>query len=903
MRAPAVFVIFLLLLPALTAALPSPTVLWSNQAVPDISENAVHYQDGYRYNVQGLIYVHIRGDAYQRGYQHGYLLYPEIMDMLYRWSNVIHNCPILMQFVRINQSSPRYDQISSTWWQFCRSRAVNIFWEHYPPEYKNEIQGIAQAVADRGGQMYGEPVTYEDILTLNEMYELMSMLVNPQKSIHPLRTLYHDLLGVAPELENKETQFIFSLVSDLPVHHCDGFIATGDATTHGQIVAAESVWCGGWWYSYYIAQRWNVILDIVPSQGHRIVMGTSPGLIWSDEDYYQNEQGIILIETTSPQGLWKKNALPLAVRARKALQYGDSIDDVIEALRTDNSGIMNAPWLIGDTKTGEIARFELALYESAVWRTTNGFYWSANNQMDASVRREQLRLESIKGALFRLAHILLNTSGYQYYTLQYTPSERDIAFEELGNQYYGRLDVETVKRIMSTPPISDFSTDCKVSDSTLIARNGLWVHWGNPHGQMWNTSTIQPHLRGAVDVPPQGWVLMYGIQPDGSLQFTYEPGVPTNNGRLQWSYRLEDTNTVGASGVVSGNTLYMSSTNGTVAAFDRRTGTLQWERQVGLQATQPTWAGDTLVVGSREGLTALDASGAIRWKSNQEVAARPVVHGDTVMAGGPQGQLSCYSLRDGEEIWAVSLNDSAYPAYPSWPVNGKIYVGAGSTCYCLDAESGEMLWEYTTDGVITAAPCADRERVYVGSWDHTLYALDADSGEVRWRHPVGWGVDATPAVDERHVYVGSMDNTFYAVDKESGTQVWAFTCASSLRSSPVVYGEYVFFGADDGHVYALNTTSGELGWSFAPAYTTERTVYNYVTTPLPASPVVSNQTVFVGAGGTIYALDAQTVHRQIREEQRDGASSAVWLGVGAAVVMVLVVGGYWYYRKQATAPP
>ncbi|MDD3492612.1 MAG: PQQ-binding-like beta-propeller repeat protein [Candidatus Thermoplasmatota archaeon] len=898
MRRPVAFVIVLLLLPTLTAALPPDVSLYSNEAVPDVSENAVNYQSGYRYNVQGLIYVHIRGNDYQRGYQHGYLLYPEIMDMLYRWSNTIHNCPLVMQFVHINQSSPRYDQISSTWWQFCRSRAVNIFWEHYPQEYKNEIRGIAEAVAARGGQMYGEPVTYEDILTLNEMYELMSMLVNPQKSIHPLRTLYHDLLGVAPELENKETQFIFSLVSDPPVHHCDGFIATGDATTHGQIVAAESVWCGGWWYSYYIAQRWNVVLDIVPSQGHRIVMGTSPGLIWSDEDYYQNEQGIILIETTSPQGLWKKDALPLAVRARKALQYGDSIDDVIDALRTDNSGIMNAPWLIGDTKTGEIARFELGLYESAVWRTTNGFYWSANNQMDASVRREQLRLESIKGALFRLAHILLNTSGYEYYTLQYTPSERDIAFEELGNQYYGNLDVGTVKRIMSMPPISDFSTDCKVSDSTLIARNGLWFHWGNPHGQIWNTSAIQPNLRGAVDVPAQGWVLMYGIQPEAPLQFTYEPGIPPGGSRLQWSYDLGDTNEVSASGVVSDNMLYMASVNGTVAAFDRHTGTLQWERRVGLQAVQPTWAGDTLLVGSRDGLTALDGTGVILWKSNREVAARPVVHGDRVIAGSSDGRLSCYALRDGEEIWARSLNGSAYP---SWPVDKKIYVGAGTTLYCLRAESGETVWEYTTGGEITAAPVADRDDVYVGSWDHTVHALDARSGTLRWRRSTGWGIDATPALDDRHVYVGSMDNTLYALLRDSGKQVWAFTCASSIQSSPVVYGDYVIFGADDGYLYALNTTSGDPGWSFAPAHTTERTVYNYVTTPV-SSPAVSNQTVFVGAGGTIYALDAQTVERPPREESGSGGPSALWLGMGAVVAGVLVAGGYWYYRKRM-APP
>jgi len=328
----------ILLLPAFASAVPEG-VLPSSDYVPAVSENAASYGNGYRYNMNGFIYVHIEGDAYERGYQHGYLLYPEIMDMLYRWSNVIHNCPIVLKYVHLNESSPRYEKISGIWWNYCRNKAMNIFWDKYPAEYKSEIKGIADAVAARGGEMFGEKVTYEDILTLNEMYELMSILVNPVKSIHPLRTLFYDLLGAAPELENKENEFISSLASYPPVHHCDGFIATGDATTNGQVVATDSVWCGGWWYTYYIAQRWNIILDIVPAQGNRIIIGTSPGYIWSDEDYWQNDKGIILIETTCPQGLWKKNGMPLAIRTRMAMQYGENIDDVIRYMRTDSNGV------------------------------------------------------------------------------------------------------------------------------------------------------------------------------------------------------------------------------------------------------------------------------------------------------------------------------------------------------------------------------------------------------------------------------------------------------------------------------------------------------------------------------------------------------------------------------------
>jgi len=895
MRRPVLFVIILLLLPALTAAVPADVDLWSNEAVPSISENAIHYEDGYRYNVQGLIYVYIEGDAYERGYQHGYLLYPEIMDMLYRWSNTIHNAPIILQSIHVNQSSSRYDKISSTWWSYLRNKAVDYFWDFYPLEYQNEIRGIAESVASRGGRMYGDPVTYEDILTLNEMYELISMVINPQKSIHPLRTLYYDLLGVIPELENKENEFVVSLAGSPHTHHCNGFFATGDATTNGQIVASHSTICGGWWYNYYIAQRWNVILDINPSSGNRLMVTTSPGLIWSDEDYYQNERGILLIETTNPQGLWKKNGMPLAIRARSALQYGNSIDDVVAHLSNDNNGIMNAVWLIGDTKTGEIARFELGLYASAIWRTKNGFYWSANNPIDAAVRKEQLRFEGIKGRLFQLAHLVFNTSGYQYYVTPYVPAERDLKFEELGNQHYGTIDIEVVKSIMSASPINEFITDCKVTDTELLSKNGLWIFWGRTGGDTWNTSDIHPNLRGVIDVPNQGWVKVYGIDTQNPIQFNYQPSSEEGGSALKWSYDFGGSNDVSASGVILDDTVYMASTSGTMYALDSQKGTLRWEKSIGDKAVTPGVYNGRIFAGADNGLYALNSGGTVDWKKDIDVAGPVIASKYGVVVGSADGTLSCFSISDGTLTWSMQFNSIPYP---STPVKGFLFVGAGDSCYCLDAESGNTIWETATQGPITAPPYAYNDSVYLGSWDTSVYALDINDGSLQWKTATGWGIDSVPVALNDKIFVGSMDNSFYAFDRQTGDVAWAFTARSSIRSSPALYGGYVFFGSDDGYVYAINTTTGRMDWSFAQDNVTYRDVYNYRTTPVHSHPCVGNQTIFVGAGGTIYALDAQTVEKPYSEEGEDGSWSTLWIALVFVAILVLVGGGYWYYHRR-----
>ncbi|MEA2053879.1 MAG: PQQ-binding-like beta-propeller repeat protein [Candidatus Thermoplasmatota archaeon] len=887
-------IIAVILMPTFAYALPNDPPNFSSDYIPTVSENAASYGKGYRYNVQGLIYVHIEGDAYERGYQHGYILYPEIMDMMYRWSNIIHNCPIVIKYIPINQTSPRYEKISSIWWNYCRNKAMNIFWDYYPPEYKAEIKGIADAVSSRGGKMFGEAVSYEDVLTLNEMYELMSILVNPHKNIHPLRTLFYDLLGVAPELENKENEFIFSIISSPPVHHCNGFIATGDATTNGQVVATDSVWCGGWWYTYYIAQRWNVILDIVPSQGNRIIMGTSPGYIWSDEDYYQNDKGIIFIETTCPQGLWKKG-LPLAVRARSALQYGESIDNVIKYMRTDNNGVMNAVWLIGDTKNGEIARLELGLYESAVWRTKNGFYWSANNPMDPSVRREQLRFGSIKGAMFRVISMLFNTSGYEYYTLRYYPSDRDIKFEKFGNENYGKIDVDAVKNLMSNPPISEFSTDCKLTDSYLLSQNAMWAFWGNPHGELWNTSSLKSNLRGVADVPPAGWVCLYGI-PSTSPEFIYQPSLSKGEkAEVLWEYNMEGTNFEVASGTGNEDAVYMAASSGKLYAFDSKSGNLLWNRVMGEKVSTPSYCKGKVFVGTDRGLYALNTHGDVEWSYEADISSQPVIYGDSVIAGCEDGNVYCLSSDNGKKIWSVKLNGTSYP---SDVVDGKVYVASGKKCCCINAKNGKTLWTFESGGVITSRPNVEDKTVYFGSWDCNLYALDAGNGDLKWKYTAGWGIDTTPAADGNHIFFGSMDNNFYALDAKNGKLDWVFTCKAAIHSSPKIYGEHVFFGADDGSLYAINRTNGGIAWSFSPLYSMERNVYNYIATPMLSNPCINSGNVFVGAGGHIYALDSQTeeVFLSGRHDSKSPTSAFIAIPIGIIIILFVII--YIYYIKN-----
>ena len=72
-------------------------------------------------------------------------------------------------------------------------------------------------------------------------------------------------------------------------------------------------------------------------------------------------------------------------------------------------------------------------------------------------------------------------------------------------------------------------------------------------------------------------------------------------------------------------------------------------------------------------------------------------------------------------------------------VGERIYFGSSvdHQMYCVDAESGKVVWRFFTDGPIRLAPTVYEGRVYFGSDDGQVYCLSAATGDVIWQLRVG----------------------------------------------------------------------------------------------------------------------------------------------------------------------
>ena len=226
----------------------------------------------------------------------------------------------------------------------------------------------------------------------------------------------------------------------------------------------------------------------------------------------------------------------------------------------------------------------------------------------------------------------------------------------------------------------------------------------------------------------------------------------------------------------------------------------------------------------------------------------------------------CFSLEDGSEVWNAQVDGASFTSICL--NNGKLFFsslwvedktnkfeGANwtfdiadseGTFYCLDAESGEQLWEAPLEGgstLTSIAACADGI-VYVthgNFWfdsktgnvlpafrSSPLYAFDEESGTLLWQYTAGEnsGFTGSPAVEDGKVYVVSVYgdiNTKEAtgitaavvcLDGESGTEEWKYEYAGiANNANPIITEESICYISNDVNLYAINKETGKKQWN------------------------------------------------------------------------------------------
>lgn len=195
------------------------------------------------------------------------------------------------------------------------------------------------------------------------------------------------------------------------------------------------------------------------------------------------------------------------------------------------------------------------------------------------------------------------------------------------------------------------------------------------------------------------------------------------------------------------------------------------------------------------------------------------------------GELLWESNPVGENVLHGAWTNPSYGV-----INGQaqiVFAGGNGVIYSLDAETGELIWEFDcnpqeaewilggrgTRNNILATPVIYENKVYIGVGQDPehgeapghFYAIDATgTGDVTDTHTI-WhrsGEDfyrtmSTAAIEDGVLYISSLSGFLHALDPQTGEEFWTYDAFAAVWGSPYVVDGKVFLGDEDGDVVVL----------------------------------------------------------------------------------------------------
>jgi outer membrane protein assembly factor BamB len=358
---------------------------------------------------------------------------------------------------------------------------------------------------------------------------------------------------------------------------------------------------------------------------------------------------------------------------------------------------------------------------------------------------------------------------------------------------------------------------------------------------------------------------------------------------------------------------------------------LKWKYKLGPIVASPVIAGDTVFVASDKGqVAALDlASGNVRWSANAKspVYATPAVEDGKVLVASDGGTLFAFDAESGREIWRYN----SPPGVKLWAspavIEGVVYAGSlAGEMYMLDIQTGQAKGHSSFYAPISSPVAVSNNVIYMMTWDKDLFALDLHAPTQNWKFSTGsyysldrnlFLIPASPVVTDVAVYAVSIPASLetagiVAIEKATGKELWTFSppvppdsekrmkerlkdvsrrgeerltltvsgqarvytinSGDRLSSSPAFAQGIVVHGCEDGYVYALDAATGKQKWVFG----TQGRIYS--------SPTIVAGVVYVGSNdGNLYAIDLNTGAERWRFLAGDPITASVTTAAGLIV--------------------
>jgi len=230
-------------------------------------------------------------------------------------------------------------------------------------------------------------------------------------------------------------------------------------------------------------------------------------------------------------------------------------------------------------------------------------------------------------------------------------------------------------------------------------------------------------------------------------------------------------------------------------------------------------------------------------------------------------KLYCVNVQNGKKLWDFQTTGQVESS--PFVTGGKVYFGAGNDgIYCLDAKAGKKIWQFPRPGHkgkllrVGASPLVHDGKLYGGSGvdrnltedqcEKAVFCLDAETGKVIWKKETplpSWGA---PVKSGKEIFYGLGNGDVFTdaskpagamlcLDAATGEQIWRIDLPNGILGEPAVDEEQVYFGCRDGHCYCVRRDNGDIVWK------------KDLGSPVVASPVLA-PSLTTGGTASVFAI-------------------------------------------------
>lgn len=169
----------------------------------------------------------------------------------------------------------------------------------------------------------------------------------------------------------------------------------------------------------------------------------------------------------------------------------------------------------------------------------------------------------------------------------------------------------------------------------------------------------------------------------------------------------------------------------------------------------------------------------VLWKVGSADIMYPSVYADSLILTVTKGNIMAVNAETHRKVWNVEIENYEDREGTIIVHDGMVYAGIPPCVYCLNAETGDILWKYTStqNGSLRVIPTKGKLIIWESTrWDlGTMSCLDAQSGDLIWKRyeEVSFlGLAGDGIMCEAEKWGLDRGYIYILVDSNSGEHIW-----------------------------------------------------------------------------------------------------------------------------------